>query len=341
MRGTPKVDLTGVRSGFLVAQRYLGCDKWLCKCDCGEEKVVRGNAIKTGKAKSCGCMSNKLKSESKKKHGALTHDGRPPRLYVIWKTTRAKCVNPKAKGYRLYGAKGITFANEWNDYAAFESWATSNGYEDGLSLLRIDESEGFTPSNCYFGKKSRRDNKPVVKDDEFDPDEIWLPVVGYESLYEVGNKGHVRSILFKNGLTTIPRKKLMHPTDNGHGYMIVSLSNGEKRVNKYVHRIVAEAFIPNPQNLPVVDHVNHDRADNSVGNLRWCTQKENVDHSVSRMRKRRSKPMTNTGERYVSRQKDGRFRVTISKKQICVCDSIEEAVMRRDVELEKEAISVS
>lgn len=169
-------------------------------------------------------------------------------------------------------------------------------------------------------------------------EEVWKPVDGYEELYEVSNLGRVRSLEFRNGTGRHRRIRVLTPTDNGHGYMIVGLcsDNQAKRKNYYVHRLVAKAFVPNPDNLPVIDHVDHDRANNKASNLRWLTQRDNVKHSRKRMCKPRQKPMSNTGERYISKQKkDGKYRLTINLKQIGVFGTIEEALAVRDEILEE------
>lgn len=166
--------------------------------------------------------------------------------------------------------------------------------------------------------------------------EVWKPIDGYDGLYEVSNLGRVRSLEFRNGTGAHRRTKIMNQTDNGHGYKIVGFKVGYKRKNHYVHRLVAKAFIPNPDNLPVIDHIDHDRSNNHVSNLRWMTQGDNVRYSRERMSKPRQKPMTNTGERYVSKQKkDGRYRLTIKRKQIGVFDTITEAMEVRDEILKK------
>lgn len=162
-------------------------------------------------------------------------------------------------------------------------------------------------------------------------DEIWKPISGYEGLYEVSNFGRVKSLELRNKSSIHERTKILNATDNGHGYKIVGLTKNKKRNNFYVHRLVACAFIPNPDNLPVIDHIDHDRSNNKSQNLRWTTQKDNVRYSRSLMSKPRKKPMTNTGERYISKQsKDGRYRLTIREKQIGVFDTIEEAKEVRD-----------
>jgi len=167
--------------------------------------------------------------------------------------------------------------------------------------------------------------------------EVWKPIDGYEGLYEISNLGRVRSLEFRNGVVSQRRVRQLTPTDNGHGYKIIGLRCNGKKKNHYVHRLVAQAFVPNPNNLPVIDHIDHDRANNSATNLRWITQGDNVRYSRSLMCKPRQKPMTNTGERYISRQKkDGMYRLTIGRKQIGVYDTIEEAVEVRN-EILKEA----
>ena len=113
--------------------------------------------------------------------------------------------------------------------------------------------------------------------------EVWKPVVGYEGLYEVSNIGRVRSINFhKSG-----KAKVMRPSLNTWGYPIVDLRKNSKRHSYTVHRLVALAFIPNPDNLPEINHKNEIKNDNTVENLEWCTRKYNINYGTAI--KRRSK----------------------------------------------------
>lgn len=131
----------------------------------------------------------------------------------------------------------------------------------------------------------------------------------------VSDKGNVMSLSFRNNQTTIRRELLMTPYDNGHGYLMVSLQKDGKRSPRYVHRLVAEAFVDNPEEKPVVNHIDHNTKNNSAENLEWCTVKENVRHSLHLMRKPRKKcKASNTGHKYISlRTKRGKpfYRVSV------------------------------
>lgn len=103
--------------------------------------------------------------------------------------------------------------------------------------------------------------------------EEWRPVVGYEGLYEVSNLGRVKSL-------KRARVHIMTGTVNRDGYRLVLLSDGHKTLGKSVHRLVAQAFIPNPHNYTVVNHIDGDKLNNNVKNLEWCTHSENTLHSM-------------------------------------------------------------
>ena len=98
--------------------------------------------------------------------------------------------------------------------------------------------------------------------------EIWKPVKGYEELYEVSNYGRVKSLRYN---------KILKTCINKYGYERVSLHDGKSH-DKTVHRLVACAFIPNPYNLPQINHKDENKLNNCVDNLEWCTNSYNLNY---------------------------------------------------------------
>ena len=109
--------------------------------------------------------------------------------------------------------------------------------------------------------------------------EQWKPVKNYEGLYEVSNTGLVRSLDRIDRLNRLKKGVLKAPCNNGRGYLCVNLKVHGKQSQKTLHRLVAEAFIPNPNNLPEVNHIDGNKANNHVDNLEWCTRNKNVSHA--------------------------------------------------------------
>lgn len=107
--------------------------------------------------------------------------------------------------------------------------------------------------------------------------EIWKPVVGYEGLYEVSDKGRIKSLHYYGG----DRQVVMSQSKRPDGYMELGLSKAGKCTHYLVHRLVADAFIENPDNLEMVNHKDENKENNSVENLEWCTRSYNQIYSMN------------------------------------------------------------
>ena len=112
--------------------------------------------------------------------------------------------------------------------------------------------------------------------------EIWKDVVGYEGLYQVSNLGRVKrmsKLCVRRNNKFMLKEKYMKNHYQKAGYLYTRLTKNEKSRNFFIHRLVATAFIPNPDNKPTVNHINGIHDDNNVNNLEWATYKENNIHA--------------------------------------------------------------
>lgn len=134
--------MIGERYGRLVVTaKCLEYTKWECLCDCGTIKEVRRDALIHGRQVSCGCFH---------KEKTTTHGESKTRLYNVHKSLLQRCTLPSAGAYPQYGAKGITVYPKWADYKTFRDWSLANGYDDTLSIDRIDGRKGYYPDNCRW-----------------------------------------------------------------------------------------------------------------------------------------------------------------------------------------------
>lgn len=113
--------------------------------------------------------------------------------------------------------------------------------------------------------------------------EIWKDIKGYEGMYQVSNLGNVKSLsrLMKIRGWLLSKEKLLKPRANNYGYTSVVLSDGKTQKQLRIHRLVLEAFIPNINELPEVNHINCIRDDNRLSNLEWISKSDNRKHSYA------------------------------------------------------------
>ena len=103
--------------------------------------------------------------------------------------------------------------------------------------------------------------------------EIWKDIEGFEGIYQISNKGNLKSFKKnKNG-------RILKNKNKKGWYLNIILTNKKKKKSIKIHKLVALAFIPNPNNYPVINHINGNKQDNRVENLEWCTQKQNIIHA--------------------------------------------------------------
>lgn len=145
-------DLAGQKFGRLTAIEYLGKNKWLCKCECGNEVEVRGTFLQNGHTQSCGCYHKEQARAYSTKHGM-----KGTRLYRIWNRMKDRCNNVNNYDYARYGERGIKVCDAWlTDFEAFHDWAMNNGYQDGLTIDRIDVDGNYEPDNCRWATSKQQ-----------------------------------------------------------------------------------------------------------------------------------------------------------------------------------------
>lgn len=196
---------------------------YMCKCICGKEKPVAKRKLLSGKSKSCGCMK-------------LTKDGLTrTRQYNIWKLMKERCYNESNISYKNYGGRGIRICDEWliNDFEGFKNfynWSLENGYEDDLTIDRIDVNGNYEPNNCRWATRrqqgmNKRDNTYIEYNGKTQTMQEWCEELNIKqsTLSHRYNEGLRGDELFADINNKIDLNKYKYISKNNHGLYIVKV----------------------------------------------------------------------------------------------------------------------
>lgn len=211
------INLTGQKFGKLTvierAEHIKGQKpRWRCVCCCDDktEVIVYGYKLRRGSKKSCGCYAKEKAREIKTIHG-LTNT----RLFSIFTHMKQRCYNPKHTAYKDYGGRGIAICSQWLDkekgFINFYNWAMNNGYEEHLTIDRIDNNQGYSPQNCRWATMQEQNNNTranhlLTYKKETHTIAQWAEIIGIK---EVTLKARINKYgwTIEKALTTVPKNK--------------------------------------------------------------------------------------------------------------------------------------
>lgn len=157
IKGENVKDLTNKRFGklkviMLDKERAKRKSYWICECECGNVKSIRGDTLKV--IKSCGCVKKEqdlINLGITYNHGMTYHP-----VFSIWNAMMERCYNKNQRSYKDYGGRGIEVCEEWHDAKKFCDWADKSGFKKGYSIERVNVNGNYEPSNCEWIPKGEQ-----------------------------------------------------------------------------------------------------------------------------------------------------------------------------------------
>lgn len=187
------INMKGKKFGYWEVKEYIGEGKWLCLCECGSLKKVSGSTLRNKTSTNCGCKN-------------IKHGCEGTKIYRLWSYMKERCYSENHKSYKNYGGRGIKVCDEWLEAKTFIEWCFKNGYEEGLSLDRIDVNGNYEPNNCRFitikeQQRNKRNSKFIEINGVTKVASEWAELAGLDrqTIYYRIKKGEKGIMLLRKG----------------------------------------------------------------------------------------------------------------------------------------------